>query len=284
MIFNPETSALYSDDGEFLKTVHCPMGLRPEQLDDFMFGKEGVSGLPMPKAAGDRYCHSCEKTIRNIDNYTDEDMKEGLAVAEAYKFGGSRNSLCVFATPAAKNIVFLRRIGMRAPNFDEAPVVYTLRSLEAMDDAVRRGFNLIFKDAGKGDEGGIRKYIVFRHKETGRLWWSGDYRNECPWMDDEWAESLHASGHAECSTHLQDDWELVRTWFYARPDQPFPLAAYAIPPGLEIGARVYLDDLIEPNFQEMWNQGNAEVRIAAGATWYGSFLKVDPPEDCFVVG
>jgi hypothetical protein len=80
------------------------------------------------------------------------------------------------------------------------------------------------------------------------------------------------------------DWALIRDWFFARPDRPFPLAAYAVPKNLYIGTRVFLEDLIEDSFQAIWNQGNAQRRIKSPARWNGKDLIIDPPEEPMMTG
>jgi hypothetical protein len=243
MIFDQLTNALYADDGVFLKTVHCPRSIRAEQLARFS------SDTP------DRFCNYCKKTVRCIDDLTDKDVQSDLAKDE---------SLCVFATPKAQNIVFLQPIGSKPEKRSGLPVVQTMRSLEAMADAQASGFNLVFKSTGNESAFGERKYLLYQHKSTGRLWWSGDYRDSIPP-----SENLNVSDTS--------DWVLVRDWFFVRPDRPFPIAAYAVPKDIKLGTRVYLEDLIEDVLQLIWNQGDSVRLVSTEATWNGVDFEFDEP-------
>lgn len=250
MIFDQMTGALYADDGAFLKTVHCPLALRPEQL------------VQSSNGASDRFCNSCQKTIRCIDDLTDSDVQAALSEDE---------SLCVFSTPKAKNIVFLRPTGATQNNYAGLPVVRTMRSLEAMADAQARGFDLILESTNENSEFGEDKYLVYQNKSTGKLWWSGDYRNAGPTSEKPWSPDA-------------SEWELIRDWFYARSDRPFPLAAYAVPKDLPIGSRVFLEDLIKDVLMSVWNQGNAKRVISSNAIWDGAKFEVEEPMGLGVVG
>lgn len=250
MIFDQLTGALYADDGAFLKTVRCPLALRSEQL------------VQVSTDTSDRFCNFCQRSIRCIDELQDSDIKSALTDDE---------SLCIFATPKAKNITFLQPIGAVYGNYENLPIIKTMRSLEAMADAQVRGFDLVFKDAGEGSTFGPEKYLVYQHKPTGKLWWSGDYRNPAPTVEE------------ACGSD-SNEWKMVRDWFYARPDRPFPLAAYAVPRDLKLGARIFIDDVIEDVLQTTWNQGNS-VRIVSGAaTWNGTDFDLDEPIGLIAVG
>jgi len=229
VIFDPKIGALYADDGTFIKTVHCPMALRVEDL------------ATLPVASPDRHCGACDKTVRCIDEMDDADIQQAIA---------EDHSLCVFSTAAAKHVVFLKPIGQHAWDVDGLPVIKTARSLPAMADAQARGYRLVIR---RNEQcGGIgSKYIVFQHNTTGELWWSGDFRNSRP-DDGEEAE-----------------WRLVADWFHHRPDQPFPLAAYLVPQGLKAGQRVLLEDLIEDVGSEYWNQGDSRRLLSSAAVWRG---------------
>lgn len=250
MIFDQMTGALYADDGVFLKTVHCPLALRSEQL------VESSNGAP------DRFCNSCQKTIRCIDDLAGSDVQAALSEDE---------SLCVFSTPKARNIVFLRPTGATQNNDAGLLVVRTMRSLAAMVDAQARGFDLILESTNEDNEFGEDKYLVYQNKSTGALWWSGDYRNSRPTSD------------KPCSPDASE-WTLIRKWFYARSDRPFPLAAYAVPKNLPIGSRVFLEDLIEDVLMRIWNQGNAKRVISSYAIWDGVKFEVEKPMDMGFVG
>lgn len=248
MIFDPMTGALHADSGAFIKTVRCPLALKPIQLQ---------------RLAGklDRYCHSCEKTILSVDELSDQEVEEKVS---------SNYSICIFATSKAKNVVFLKPIGAEGFNYSRLPVIQTMRSLEAMDDAQERGFGLILKSTGENYAHGEEKYIVYRNNSSGKLWWSGDYRSDKPNSSD------LGGGLSE--------WTLLQHWFFSRADRPFPLAAYAIPKDLSVNSKVFLEDLIDDTFQETWNQGNAQRRISCTATWSGADFILDPPDQPMMVG
>lgn len=229
MIFDPKIGALYADDGVFIKTVHCPMALRVEDL------------ASLPDELPDRRCHACNKTIRCIDDMEDADAQK--AVAED-------PDICIFATAAARHVVFLKPIGEHAWDAAGLPVIKTARNLVAMADGQARGCRLVIRRCGQTGEIGS-KCIVYQHSTTGELWWSVDYRSEAPNRSNE------------------SEWSLVADWFHHRADQPFPLAAYLVPPGLKRGQRVLLEDLIEDVGVEYWNQGDSRRLLSSVAVWNG---------------
>lgn len=243
MIYDPMSGALYSDNGEFLKTVRCPLALKPHQLEFLGYDTD------------DKYCQHCKRSITCLDNLSDQEVRSSLL---------QDPTLCVFATKFAKNITFLSSTPRSPSNFFDLPIIITLRNLPAMKSAQQKGFRLIFRDTGEDTSNGEEKYILYQNKHTGALWWSSDYRRSAPEP-----EALHA----------ENDWGIVRDWFFARSDRQFPLAAYAIPKNIAAGERVFIEDLIEDSFSETWNQGNSERRKSSGATWTGEDLLIDSPDD-----
>lgn len=249
MIFDPITRALYGDDGDFLKTVDCPLALRPLQL------------INISNISPNRFCNSCRKTVICIDDMGSGDVKAALS---------EDASLCVFSTRLAKSIIFLRPIGLAKENYNDLPIVQTARSLAIMEDAQARGYKLVFKNTGEESSFGAEKYVLYQHIHTGKLWWSGDYRNESP------HEVFGQAGGSK--------WHLIKDWFHVRPDRPFPLAAYIVPKDLQPGTRVYLEDVVEDVLETYWNQGNAERILSSGATWDGVNFIVDETTDWDIVG
>ncbi|MCW5640966.1 MAG: hypothetical protein KIT63_02575 [Rhodoferax sp.] len=257
MIFDQKTGSLFADDGRFMKSVRCPLALRSEQLS------LSVDGSP------DRFCHACNKAIRYVDEWTDEQMRSAME---------EDRNLCLFATPKAKHIVFLSSPGVDSSYEDVVHLegkdlvrIQTMRSLEAMSDAIERGFHLVFGDTGVDNKYGDVKYVVYRNRATGRLLWSSDFRDMI---------SLSDLQREEDSNSL----EVLKEWFWVRADRPFPMAAYAVPKDLAKGSRVYLEDLIEDVLQESWNQGNSIRLNAWSATWNGSNFDVDAPLDMGIMG
>lgn len=249
MIYDAHSSALYADDGTFLHTVYCPMALTPDQLD------------ALYPDSGDRHCHQCKRRIHRLDGLSDEQAK-ALFRADP--------RACIFSTEKARNIVFLHRREQREGNREGLPVIRTARNLPAMKAAHQQGFRLLLREVGTAPEEGEIKYIVYQHRHTGEIWWSSDLRDAYPierWSDQD-----------------PEAWELVKNWFYARSDQPFPLAAYLIPKDLPPHTSVFIEDVIEDERLMSWNQGNSERIHATEGFWTGSALRlgsfeaaVEPP-------
>jgi hypothetical protein len=242
MIYDQKSGALYGDDGEFLKALHCPLALHFAQLNEV-------------RGSADRHCPFCSSDVLNIDDVSDEQLKEELV---------ENPELCVFSTPAATGLTILGRDGFAAENQDDLPVVRTARGTEAMENAFRNGHQLVLKQVRPAeDEGGPEKYQLWQNPETSEVLAIGDYR----------------------SVPSDPGFELVAEWFWHDPNLPFPFAAYLVPRELAIGARVFLDDLIEGRWIETWNQGNGTRQLSGPATWNGSDFdleQVESPFECVV--
>jgi hypothetical protein len=243
VIYDHKNGALYSDDGEFLKSVHCPLALQAKDL------------VALADGSPDRHCPSCEATIRCADGMTDEDMKAAVS-ADPH--------MCIFATRAAKHITVLKPIGHEEPNVAGLPIIRTARSFWRMQQAFAQGFRLVLKAAGPSGGGRSEKYTIWQNSVTSEIWWSGDYRGSQPYAKGDMRE-----------------WELVADWFWHGPDWPFPFAAYLVPPDLKAGDSVYLEDLIEDVTIIAWNQGNGPRLLSSVATWNGADFELAPRENDF---
>jgi hypothetical protein len=254
MIFDPKVGALYGDDGSFIKTVSCPLALHPDQLQTIN--------------DRERFCSACQKTIYRIDDMSDVELRQEVDKDE---------NICIFATHQAKNITILNKVGWVGTNTNNYPVIQTLRSVESMVAAQKNGFIVLFKDVGVPLPFGEDKFIVLQQNETGEIWWSGDYRTS---LFDKALEDQAKDFDA----YRDENWTIVRNWFFSRSDQPFPLAAYAVPKDIQPGERVFLLDVIEEVGRVFWNQGNAQKVLSTSATWNGKDFEIDQPEPPQLVG
>lgn len=244
MIFDPLTNALYDDSGMYLKTVFCPQSLRPEQLE-----KLGVH-------TNNRYCRYCRKEIISLDGLSDAEAKLALQ---------NDPNACVFSTPAAHNVLFLSTAsGHAVKNTENLPIVTTLRSLPAMELAAKSSFHLVFRDVGQTSTFGDWKFILYQNNKTGHLWWTGDYREGFPSLEEDEAPT---------------DYRVVRNWLNVRNDRPFPLGAYAVSSDIGIGQRVYINDVLEDVPITWWNQGNAHRLTCCVAVWDGTDLTLEIPQN-----
>jgi hypothetical protein len=133
--------------------------------------------------------------------------------------------------------------------------IATARSLKAMNRGVKQGFRPLIKKIEPNPD--IQaKYQVLQHRETGEVRCDGDYR------------AAYFSG-------LSDEWEVIIPWTFRYPyawDLPF--AAYLLPPDLEVGEEVILDDLIEDLPGTVWNQGDTYRRERCRARWTGADFEI----------
>jgi hypothetical protein len=85
MQFDPRTKTLYTDHGERIKTLYCPLRMAWEEL-------EGSSKSPH------RNCASCERDVLDTAQFTDEEL---LAIVRA----DPETCLCVRARQANVTIL-----------------------------------------------------------------------------------------------------------------------------------------------------------------------------------
>jgi len=240
MIYEPKTGALYADDGEYLKTVHCPMALRVNDL------------ASLPTGSPDRYCHECKTDIHCIDDVADDGMREMLR---------KDPNLCVFATAKAKNIVILKPVGLPVENEDGARVIRTARSYQAMKDASARG-NRLLVIRSSVDPGIGSKFILYQNKNTGRVHLQSLMSRPLDHEDEFGADSN------------PEDWNCLGS-ASDRLDAPYPFAAYVIPPDLKAGERVFIEDIADDRARE--TIGTATERLQATyARWNGVELQLEP--------
>lgn len=200
--------------------------------------------------SADRKCLSCGDTVHSLDNLSEAEVKQLIE---------TKPDACVFATRAAKNVVILHRGPLKPPAPEGHVRIKTARNLETMSDAQKRGFTLVFKDTGVKNEFGEFKFMLWQNVATGELEWTGDFRGG----------PIHGSG----------EWKVVRKFTNVRSDRPFPLAAYLIPKDLPIGARVFIEDLIQDVPVVFWNQGDANRKISSAGFWNGEDIVLDQLPD-----
>ena len=110
------------------------------------------------------------------------------------------------------------------------------------------------------------KYSVIQNKVTGAIQVIGDYR---------------------CLETTDDEEVVIDFRFYYPHAFSSPFAAYLIPRDLQVGERVYLEDLIEDVVGGSWNQGDTYRLASCIAVWNGRDfeLEFDPESDQdYVVG
>jgi hypothetical protein len=165
MIYVTETKRLYTDDGQFIKEMHCPLATKLART---------VSAAEPDRSIR---CMRCRTEVKNLAYLSDE---QALGAAK------QNPSVCFFATQAAQNVVHIstprqgfcfrrqaRRDKVQGPL--PIPVVRTARALEEMNFAASNGFRLLVQQAGSGRR--LRRFVgVYRTTETGALHLCNDYR------------------------------------------------------------------------------------------------------------
>lgn len=132
-------------------------------------------------------------------------------------------------------------------------VIYTARNEKDINEAAIKGFRPLIKKVIPSDK--IKsKYAVFQNKKTGEIKVAGDYRSDYAYMD---------------------EYETIIDWsFYYPYHFESPYAAYLIPQDIEIGEKVFLEDIIEDIVASSWNQGDAWRLEYSEAIWNGEDFEI----------
>lgn len=134
-------------------------------------------------------------------------------------------------------------------------IIKTARSKYSINKAARNGFKLLIKKVEPSNE--IRsKYSVIQNNKTGEIKIISDYR-----------ERLQSDKNGEFITVI--DW----TYYYPHNFKSL-FAAYLIPKDIEVGEKVFIEDLIEDFIGAKWNQGDTYRLESCEAFWNGSELEI----------
>jgi len=134
-------------------------------------------------------------------------------------------------------------------------LIKTARDKESINKASKMGFKPLIKKVMPSPQ--IKsKYAVIQNKSTGEIDIISDYRNVIKLSENE-------------------NFEKVIDWtFYYPYSFKSPFAAYLIPKDIQIGERVFLEDLIEDYVGTSWNQGDTYRLESCEAIWNGSDLDI----------
>lgn len=131
-------------------------------------------------------------------------------------------------------------------------VIKTARTEDAINKAALAGFRPLLRVVKASAK--IRsKFCVWQNRFTGEIRVIGDFRGSL----------------------LDTEWEKVIDWTRYYPHSfPEPFAAYLIPPDIQIGEHVFVEDLIEDFIGMSWNQGDNYRLESCAAIWDGNDLKI----------
>lgn len=140
-------------------------------------------------------------------------------------------------------------------------VVKTAREEKAINAAAKEGFRPLVK-AVKPDPRIGNSLAVYQHRESGEIQVVGD----CRWLPGDEYECVVPFSH-------------YYTYHFRQP-----YAAYLVPPDLEEGEHVWLDDIIEDIIAVYGNQGYHPRLEAGEAVWTEGDFKIlfDPDKDAQV--
>ena len=131
-------------------------------------------------------------------------------------------------------------------------MIKTAQTGRSINRAAQAGFWPLLKKIECDPEISI-KFAVFQHRETVLIGVIGQLSSH---LDPNEYEAL--IGLSDFYLHVTDK----------------PFAAYLIPPDLEVGERVYVEDLIEDFVGGRWNQGDVYRLAEAEAIWTGTDLEI----------
>jgi hypothetical protein len=143
----------------------------------------------------------------------------------------------------------------RNKNPDRLRVIKTARDTNSINKAAKNGLLPLVKKVQPSNQI-CSKYAIVQNKISGEIKILTDYR------DDDYSR--------ENFIH-----EKVIDWtFYYPHNFTSPFAAYLIPDDIQIGERVFLEDLIEDYVGAHWNQGDTYRLESCEAIWNGSDLEI----------
>jgi hypothetical protein len=170
----------------------------------------------------------------------------------------------------------------------ELRIIKTARSEKAINEAVEQGFWPLVKPVIPSPDISV-KFAVTQNKNTGKITVVNDFRlTDIPLVKPvaEFSPPLQQDVKdidpifpiPEYVTRDVDAVPVIEWTFYYPYNFESPFAAYLVPPDLQVGEIVMLEDLIEDEIGGEWNQGDTYRLASCMAIWDGKefILQLDP--------
>lgn len=182
-------------------------------------------------------------------------------------------------------------IWTKTENTNNLRVIKTARDQESINESAKKGFWPLIK-AVRPSKDIYSKVCVLQNSITGEISTKGDFRsfrtkkrfnNSTPGDKTNGINNLNDWLNAfDDEEEEESPWKEVTGWIHYYPN-PFanPYAAYLIPSDIQIGERVFLEDLIEDYIGARWNQGDTYRLPSCEAIWNGKDFNIqyDPEKN-----
>ncbi len=242
-----DTGVLSTDDGDYLKTLHCPLNKRWDNL------------VPMTDTDRKRRCNQCHKYVIDLSGYSDAQARALIEVDPhaCVAIRSDADNIEFIGAGSDEDLGFLRR--ELCVDHDEAHphrIIRTARNEKEIQAAQQLEGYFILLHTIKENRKIKQKIIIQFDEASGEYYFHGDTR-------------YMGSGET--------------VWYHPRIDT-FPLAAYIVPDDIQIGEVVYIPDLIDEHVGSQWNQGDTYKMRGTKARWNGNGFDYDVPEPAMMIG
>ena len=149
-------------------------------------------------------------------------------------------------------------------------IIKTARDEKSINEAAKSGFFPLIKKVEPNYN--IRSmYALGQDKESGEIKVIYDFRQSFQ----ENRPTYTSLFEEEKSDTNGKNFEEIIDWTYYYPHNfPSPFAAYLIPKDIQIGERVFLEDLIEDHVRSFSNQGGVFRLNSSEAIWNGTDFEI----------
>lgn len=255
MKYDIKEKMLYDRNGNSLKKLECPLFKKWEALQPWTKNwRDTVDEDDTHRMEKRRYCGECKKCVIDINSYSEDQI---IALIEV------QPDACVYLRSDHPELEIVGDVdaSKRLPSCcftdrltDGTRIIQTARSIAAIQRGVKKGLRPFF--VSNDPEGKVlSKLTILYNEEDKKLRIGGDFRSGLPFTPG----IIH--GEAQKSTGVSLRMDMDRDLS--------PIAAYLIPPDLENGSSVWLQDIIEECIKAKWNQGDTYRRHNGYAIWTG---------------
>ena len=239
MYFDTTNQHLYTSDGVLIKQLGCPKTMCWDEL------------VQIDERDIKRHCDHCTKHVINTRDLSDKQVHALIQYdPTACLYINQTHGNVTFVSPSDERTTQNTRDARYYAVTPNMRIIKTARTAQAIQLAVDQGYwpvpKVVVASGGK-----IGSFMqVWQHRQTGKLsiqtdvrytGIEGDYR--------EWALVIE--------NHIFDD----------SSHFPEPIAAYIVPRDIQVGERVFLEDVIE-NFKGSIHHGSRRLKQAE-AIWNG---------------